>query len=268
MTLEELYENIEKYFNQQKELGSEIYLDKEEIARKIMLEEIKNISKNRLGDIKRGKELQDQNKYEIEQPSEIFFSEVPEWMNAKSIEELNEKIHKCTLCPLGFNRKNFVFGTGNPNADILVIGEAPGADEDELGEPFVGRAGQLLTKILKAINIEREDVFIANIIKCRPPYNRAPYPSEVAKCEPYLKMQIKLINPVFILALGLTAANTLLKTKLKMAEARGKVLEYEKRKMLITYHPAALLRNPNWKKDVWDDVRLLRKMYDDYLANL
>lgn len=268
MSLEELYKKIETYFNQQKELGSEIYLDKEEIARKIILKEIKSITKNRLEDIMRGIELPDKNMYEIEQTSEIFLNEVPEWMNAKSIEELNDKIHKCTMCPLGFSRKNFVFGTGNPKADIMIIGEAPGADEDELGEPFVGKAGQLLTKILKAINLEREDVYIANILKCRPTDNRVPYSTEIAKCEPYLKKQIKLINPVFILALGLTAASTLLKTKLKMSEARGKVFEYEKKKMLITYHPAALLRNPNWKKEVWDDVRLLRKMYDEYLANL
>jgi DNA polymerase len=166
-------------------------------------------------------------------------------------------------CPLGQTRTKFVFGVGNPNADIMIIGEAPGADEDAKGEPFVGRAGQLLTKILQAINFEREEVFIANILKCRPPDNRTPIPSEVEQCEPYLLKQIELIKPKFILAVGLTAANTLLKQKFKMADIRGKIFDYHGVNMLITYHPAALLRNPEWKKYTWEDVQLLRRLYDE-----
>lgn len=188
-----------------------------------------------------------------------------EWKNSNDLPDLKQKIHNCKECELGETRNKFVFGSGNPNADIMIIGEAPGRDEDAQGEPFVGRAGQLLTKILEAINLTREEVFIANIIKCRPPGNRVPEKSEVDKCEPYLKKQIELIKPQFILSLGLTSINTLLKQKFKMADIRGNLMEYHGIKLLVTYHPAALLRNPNWKKSTWQDVKLLRKLYDEYL---
>ncbi len=188
------------------------------------------------------------------------------WYESKTLAELDACINNCQDCPLGATRTKFVFGTGNPNADIMVIGEAPGADEDAQGEPFVGRAGQLLTKILQAIGLERNDVYICNILKCRPPGNRRPLPYEVDECEPYLIKQIELIKPEFILALGLTAVDTLLKKKHKMAETRGSLTEYRGIKMMVTYHPAALLRNPNLKKQTWEDVQALRKMYDDYLA--
>jgi len=158
-----------------------------------------------------------------------------------------------------------VFGDGNPNADIMIIGEAPGSDEDEQGLPFVGRAGKLLTDILKAINMTRTDVYIANICKCRPPANRKPAADEITACEKYLHKQIEIIKPQFILALGLTAADALFKQSHKMADIRGKIFEYRGIKTLITYHPAALLRNPNWKRPVWEDIRYLRAMYDNYL---
>lgn len=187
------------------------------------------------------------------------------WLESKSLEELNSKIKNCQKCPLGRLRKNFVFGSGNPKADIMIIGEAPGFDEDEQGKPFVGKAGQLLTKILAAINLSREEVYIANILKCRPPNNRKPLPSEEDECEPYLIKQIELINPKFILALGLTAADRLLKSKNKMGDIRGKIFKYRDIDLIVTYHPSALLRNPEWKKDTWEDVKLLRKLYDDYL---
>ena len=196
-----------------------------------------------------------------------LFTETPKWQEAKTLVEFNNEICNCLACPLGHTRKNFVFGVGNPDADIMVIGEAPGADEDDKGEPFVGRAGQLLTKILEAINFRREDVYICNIIKCRPPENRRPTAEEVNHCEPYLMKQVELIKPAFILSLGLTAVDTLLKTKNKMGEMRGKVLDYQGTKMLVTYHPAALLRNPNWKPLVWEDVKLLRRLYDEYKKN-
>jgi uracil-DNA glycosylase family 4 len=191
----------------------------------------------------------------------------PKWKDSKDALELHENIKECKNCQLGHLRKNFVFGTGNPNADIMVIGEAPGRDEDEQGKPFVGRAGQLLTKILEAIDFKREDVFICNILKCRPPGNRDPEKKEVAECEPYLQKQIELINPEFILVLGRIALNTLLKGNYKMGEMRGKVMEYHGKKMLVTYHPAALLRNPQWKRSTWEDVQKLRKMYDEYIEN-
>lgn len=146
----------------------------------------------------------------------------------------------------------------------MVIGEAPGKDEDEKGLPFVGRAGQLLTKIIESIDLKREDVYIANICKCRPPNNRAPLRDEVDKCIPFLHKQIEIIKPAFILALGATAVNSLTGEKPIMAEARGKLTEFHGVKMLITYHPAALLYNPNLKRDVWEDMKLLKKLYLEY----
>ncbi len=180
-----------------------------------------------------------------------------------SLEQFQAKICGCQKCTLGATRTNFVFGSGNPNADIMVIGEAPGADEDEQGLPFVGRAGQLLTKILESIEMPREQVYICNILKCRPPNNRKPLVSETDQCEPYLWKQIELIKPKFILALGLTAANTLLKNKESMTQLRGRVHDYQGIRTIVTYHPAALLRNPEWKKHTWEDVKFLRKLYQE-----
>lgn len=187
----------------------------------------------------------------------------PEWKKSISIDELYSKIHNCTNCPLGFTRKKFVFGSGNPNAKLVVVGEAPGADEDEQGLPFVGRAGQLLTKILESIGLQRSDVFICNILKCRPPGNRVPLTSEINECMPYLLKQIELIQPAYILALGLTAANNLLNTKYTMAEMHGKLYDFHGVPMLVTYHPSALLRNPNLKKPTWEDMKYLRKLLDE-----
>lgn len=182
-----------------------------------------------------------------------------------SLEQFNTKICSCLKCPLGATRTNFVFGSGNANADIMVIGEAPGADEDEQGLPFVGRAGQLLTKILESVELQRDDVYICNILKCRPPNNRKPLASETDQCEPYLWKQIELIKPKFILALGLTAANTLLKNKESMTQLRGRIHDYQGIRTIVTYHPAALLRNPDWKKHTWEDVKFLRKLYQETL---
>ncbi len=201
----------------------------------------------------------------ISAPTLLDEKVAPDWQNAKSLDELLNKIKDCQKCPLGMIRTKFVFGEGNPNADIMVIGEAPGADEDIQGRPFVGRAGQLLTKILESVGFKREDVFIGNINKCRPPGNRVPAKNEVDACEPFLLKQIELIKPKFILALGLTAANTLLKSNYKMGDIRGKLFNYNGIQTLVTYHPAALLRNPNWKKPVWEDMKLLRKLYDEYI---
>jgi DNA polymerase len=184
------------------------------------------------------------------------------WAASTTLTELNEQICTCMQCPLGHTRTNFVFGSGNPNADIMIVGEAPGADEDEQGLPFVGRAGQLLTKILEAISLPREEVYICNILKCRPPNNRKPLVGETDQCEPYLWKQIEIVQPKLILALGLTAANTLLKNKESMTNLRGKIHDYHGIRTLVTYHPAALLRNPEWKKFTWDDVKHLRNLLD------
>ncbi|HEY4612270.1 MAG TPA: uracil-DNA glycosylase [Bacteroidota bacterium] len=188
------------------------------------------------------------------------------WVKATSLDELNSMICTCTKCPLGHTRTKFVFGVGNPKADIVLIGEAPGADEDAQGEPFVGRAGQLLNKILEAINFKREEVYICNILKCRPPGNRDPQPDEVEACLPHLWKQIEIIKPKLILCLGRISAQVLLKTNASLTDMRGKVHDYRGTKMMVTYHPAALLRNPHWKRPAWEDVQKFRKMYDEMKA--
>lgn len=204
--------------------------------------------------------LPEAKKIEIATSGTLFNSD---FENCETLDELYEKIHTCQKCPLGQTRKNFVFGVGNPKAAAMLIGEAPGADEDEQGEPFVGRAGQLLNKILLAINFQREDVYIANILKCRPPNNRNPLPDEMDICRPYLFKQIEIIKPKIILCLGLVAANSLLNKNSTLGNLRKNVYELNGIKVMVTFHPAALLRNPNWKKDCWIDVQNFRKLYDE-----
>lgn len=186
-----------------------------------------------------------------------------DFQQCNSIPDLFNKINNCQKCSLGSTRTKFVFGVGNPNADAMLIGEAPGHDEDIQGEPFVGRAGKLLNDILKAINFRREDVYIANILKCRPPNNRDPLPLEMDTCIPYLHKQIELINPKVILCLGRVAANGLLNKKLSLGQLRESNYEFNGIKVLVTYHPAALLRNPHWKRGCWEDVQKFRKIYDE-----
>ena len=183
-----------------------------------------------------------------------------------TLDQLRAATAGCMRCKLGETRKNIVFGEGNPTAHVMVIGEGPGADEDATGSPFVGRAGQLLTKILAAIQFPREEVYIANIVKCRPPGNRVPQQDEMHECMHYLHKQIELINPKFILCLGTTAGNALLGKKDTLGAMRGKVFDVQGTRAMVTYHPSALLRNPNWKKDCWEDVQQFRKMYDDWLT--
>jgi uracil-DNA glycosylase len=183
--------------------------------------------------------------------------------NASTLSELNKLICECQKCELGSTRNKFVFGSGNPDADAMVIGEGPGAEEDIQGEPFVGRAGQLLTDILKAIQFSRDEVYIANIVKCRPPGNRTPSTAEMEACIPFLERQIEIIKPKVILCLGLTAALGLLKKKDSLTNLRGKVFDYKSVKVMVTYHPAALLRNPNWKRGCWEDVQQFKKLYDE-----
>jgi uracil-DNA glycosylase family 4 len=181
---------------------------------------------------------------------------------APSLSALREFIGDCTRCKLhALGRKQVVFGVGNPAADLMFVGEAPGADEDVQGEPFVGRAGQLLTKIIEAIGLTRADVYIANVIKCRPPGNRNPEPDEVATCEPFLARQIDLIHPKVIVALGTFAAKALLKTDAPISRIRGQVFEYrDGAKLIPTFHPAFLLRSPERKRDVWEDMKKARAL--------
>ena len=180
----------------------------------------------------------------------------------ETIEAVAERIRStycCALCP---NRTNAVPGEGNPAARLVLVGEGPGATEDATGRPFVGQAGQLLDSILQAIDVPRSEVYITNIVKCRPPQNRKPLPDEIAACIPYLHRQLELLRPKVILALGGTAGEALLGVRKSLGELRGKVHTFNGIPLVVTYHPAALLRNPNWKKPTWDDVRIARQLLD------
>jgi DNA polymerase len=179
-----------------------------------------------------------------------------------SLDAVAERIRTtycCALCP---NRTNAVPGEGNPQARLVLVGEGPGATEDATGRPFVGQAGTLLDSILEAIDVPRSSVYITNIVKCRPPQNRKPLPDEMAACLPYLHRQLDLIGPRVILALGGTAGEALLGVRKSLGELRGKVHTFNGIPLVVTYHPAALLRNPNWKKPTWDDVRIARQLLD------
>ena len=183
--------------------------------------------------------------------------------SAKRLQTLCESIDKnCQKCSLGKTRTNLVFGTGDSEAGIMFVGEAPGEEEDRQGLPFVGPAGQLLTKIIQSIKLEREAVYITNILKCRPPKNRDPAPHEIACCESHLICQIETVQPRVICALGRIAGQTLLKTDDSLAKLRSKLHDYRGIKLVVTYHPAALLRNPGWKRETWEDVKRLRREYD------
>jgi uracil-DNA glycosylase len=172
-----------------------------------------------------------------------------------NLESLAAEAHDCTKCKLAGTRTQVVFGTGNPNADLMFIGEAPGRDEDLQGKPFVGRAGQLLTDIVKAMKLSRDDVYIANVIKCRPPENRNPEPDELDECRPYIRRQVELIQPKVIVTLGKFALQSLTGKAHAVSAARGQWTEYEGIKVMPTYHPAYLLRTPSAKKDVWNDMK-------------
>ena len=175
--------------------------------------------------------------------------------------DIRADIGDCTRCKLHrLGRTQVVFGVGNPEADLMFVGEAPGHDEDVQGIPFIGRAGQLLTKIIEAIELTREDVYIANVIKCRPPQNRNPEPDEVETCEPFLFRQIDTIKPRVIVALGTFAARTLLRTLDPISRLRGRVYDYRGAKLIPTFHPAYLLRNPASKRDVWEDMKVVRDL--------
>ena len=179
------------------------------------------------------------------------------------LSSFNNQINQCQKCSLGGTRNNFVFGVGDPNASLLLVGEAPGEQEDIKGEPFVGRAGKLLDKILLAINRSRDkDVYICNVLKCRPPENRNPLPNEVKECEPYLIHQINLIKPKLIVALGRVAGMTLLNVDNSLKSMRGVIHDYNGTPLIVTYHPAALLRNSNWKPEAWKDFKWIRSIIE------
>jgi DNA polymerase len=208
------------------------------------------------------KKISNLNTNRVVEPNQQEYN-MESFQNADNLTDLNQLICNCLKCDLGKTRTKFVFGVGNPNADAMLVGEAPGAEEDKQGEPFVGRAGKLLTDILKAIKLTREEVYIANILKCRPPGNRDPLPSEMETCIPYLKKQVELIKPKVILCLGRIAANGLLNKKLPLSSLRESTHEFSGIPVIVTYHPAALLRNPNWKRGCWEDVQKFKKLLDE-----
>ena len=179
---------------------------------------------------------------------------------AAALKDVRESLGDCQRCKLAPTRRNIVFGQGNPNARLMFVGEAPGADEDEQGLAFVGKAGQLLTRIIEAIGLRREDVFIANVLKCRPPQNRNPEPDEIESCQPFLERQVAVIRPTVIVGLGKFAGQWLLKTAEPISRIRGRVGHYGGIKVIPTYHPAYLLRNPGAKKEVWDDMKVVRDL--------
>jgi DNA polymerase len=182
---------------------------------------------------------------------------------AESLQDIRTDLGDCIRCKLHtLGRRQIVFGVGNPKAGLMFVGEAPGRDEDIQGIPFVGRAGQLLTKMIEAIGLRREDVYIANVIKCRPPENRNPEPDEVASCEPFLFRQVGAIAPVVIVALGTFAAQTLLKTQEPISRLRGRVFKYGGARLIPTFHPAFLLRSPDRKRDAWQDLKQAKALLE------
>jgi uracil-DNA glycosylase family 4 len=178
-----------------------------------------------------------------------------------TLDAIRQEIGECTRCELHRGRNCLVFGEGNPHASLVFVGEAPGREEDLQGKPFVGKAGELLTRIIEAIDLTREEVYIANIVKCRPPQNRNPKPDEIQTCLPSLIKQLEAIRPRIICALGTFAAQTLLETAERISVLRGQFHPYHGARLMPTYHPAFLLRNPQFKKDVWEDMKAIREEY-------
>ena len=234
-----------------KEMGIDVWVDKDKevvnVAQQVAVESLKD-------------EKVEPVKEAIQKPVQTPIADFPEELAA-----LKKEVSVCTQCELHQTRTQTVFGVGNPQADWLVIGEAPGADEDKQGEPFVGRAGQLLNSMLLAMGLQREQVFIANILKCRPPNNRDPKPEEVVACESYLKQQIELIKPKIILAVGRIAAQNLLKMDTPIGKMRGNQYQYPDSELpvIVTYHPAYLLRSPREKRKVWEDLKAAMRIYKE-----
>jgi uracil-DNA glycosylase len=243
-------ELIAEFLNQQKELfGGEIGFHKHSVCKtNNQKTPVQKVTPNMTQSVKSSESIAETNNLVMELPA------------LSALEETVSHCRKCTLCE---TRTQTVFGSGNFRAGLMFIGEAPGADEDAQGLPFVGRAGQLLTKMIeepRSLGIPRAEVYIANILKCRPPNNRKPSVGEIEHCEPYLITQIETIRPKIICALGLTAANTLLRNDLSMTALREKIFDYHGVPLVVSYHPAALLRNPNWKKPAWDDMIRIKEL--------
>jgi DNA polymerase len=241
--IKETIEELKKYFKQQKELGIEYYYLNQNNQN--VQEDTENIDKS------------DREKVLSENTHQMnLLDSAAEKM---TLEEVIDEIGECTRCKLHEGRTNLVFGEGNANASLVFVGEGPGRDEDEQGRPFVGRAGKLLTKIINAMGLQRTDVYICNVVKCRPPDNRNPEADEMTTCGQFLTKQLLSIDPEVIVCLGSIASRYLLNSKASLGSLRGKFHPYGNSKLLVTYHPAALLRNPNFKKPLWEDMKLVLK---------
>lgn len=190
---------------------------------------------------------------------DIFKPEVQIVSREEYLGELHKENEDCSRCKLAVTRRSFVWGQGNANARVVFVGEGPGEQEDEQGVPFVGKAGQLLTKMLEAIDLSRENVYITNIVKCRPPQNRNPEEDEIQACLPFLLTQLSIIQPEIICALGKVAGNVLLENDNSLGSMRQKLHDFNDSKLMVTYHPSALLRNPQWKRPAWEDLKMLRR---------
>ncbi len=248
LELKELLETIKRYFEGQRILG----LDSVALAKEEEKEALSYAYKERFN---QSVSTEKKTTINVKEQLSIFDAS----FKRLTLEEIREEIGDCTRCKLHQGRTNIVFGDGNPKAKLVFVGEGPGEEEDKRGRPFVGRAGQLLTKIISAMGLKRSDVYICNVVKCRPPSNRSPEPDESGTCEQFLFNQLRAINPDFIVCLGSVAAQSLLKTKEKLGNLRGKFHSYGRAKVMVTYHPAALLRNPGYKKPLWDDMQIVMK---------
>jgi uracil-DNA glycosylase family 4 len=245
--LKEILEELKRYFEFQKTLGLEIVVVKKEKK-----EEKPLVSKK---ESTQPVSEQEKSVIRVQEQLSIFDATTKKL----TLEEIREEIGDCRRCKLHKGRTNIVFGEGNPKARLVFVGEGPGEEEDKQGRPFVGRAGQLLTKIIAAMGLNRSDVYICNVVKCRPAGNRTPEPDETGTCEQFLFKQLRAIDPDIIVCLGSIAAQSVLKTKEKLGNLRGKFHSYGRAKVRVTYHPAALLRNPGFKKPLWEDMQLVMK---------
>jgi len=244
--LEQILEDLRKYVEYQKAMGIEYLVAKPRMV------DVKSAS------IEEG-EMRPKQPVKTTIDPNLQLNILDSASKKQTLEEIKEEIGDCTRCKLHEGRTNIVFGEGNPKARLVFVGEGPGRDEDIQGQPFVGRAGQLLTKIINAMGLKRSDVYICNVVKCRPPGNRTPEQDEVSTCGQFLIKQLRAIDPAVIVCLGSVAAQSVLNIKAKLGDLRGNFHTYGHTKLMVTYHPAALLRNPGFKKPLWEDMQLVMK---------
>jgi DNA polymerase len=266
-----IFEKVARLLKQQQEMYGDF-----EVLKKVESDRVSKLQSDRETELQSDKVIKNakasliesEEQSEVSEPKQVYQTEkeltIEEQLEACSnLDELKALCERAEVLKTDLDNTNLVFGVGNPNADLMIIGEAPGENEDKQGEPFVGAAGQLLDKIMKAINFNRSDLYIANILKHRPPNNRDPKPEEREKSLPFLLKQIELVNPKLILCVGKVSATTLLNQDATLKEMRQKFHPFHGRELMVTYHPAALLKNQQWKRPTWEDVQLLRNRYDE-----